>query len=103
MTALRQEATIPAYPLGKPADRHRYGMTPEQAKVYRWLVQNRPHHVPFSLNFRDVAWSIEGNLDTVHDNVIALVERGWIEPADSVGLRTMTYRFVPPVMTFNAP
>ena len=39
---LRIDATVPAYPLGRPADRERFSMTPHQAAVYRWLVACRP-------------------------------------------------------------
>lgn len=96
MSALAQTATRDAYPLGRPLDgRERYGMTHEQAKVYRWLVANRPHDRAFLVNFREAAVSTLC-LAKVHAAVQALVERGWLERDDA------GYRFVHPVMQFKA-
>lgn len=96
MTALAI-ATQPAFPLGKPADRHRYGMTPEQAFVYNWLVRNKPHTRPFAVNFRHVARVMLSGEGNIHQRVAALVERGWLERDDA------GYRFVEPVMWFKGP
>lgn len=96
MTALAL-ATRPAYPLGRPADRDRYGMTPEQACLYRWLVQHKPHDKPFTIGFRAIAplFLLKGH-SKLHDRVAGLVERGWLERDDA------GYRFVHPVMQFKA-
>lgn len=94
MTALALD-TRPAYPLGRPSDRDRYGMTPEQAHVYRWLVKNRPHDRPFAISFREVALAMAAPLGSIHQRVAALVERGWLERDDA------GYRFVHPVMQFR--
>jgi DNA-binding MarR family transcriptional regulator len=96
MTALAL-ATQPAFPLGKPADRDRYGMTVEQGYVYRWLVANRPHDRAFAIQFRDLAQMMASTSGNVHQRVAALVERGWLEREDA------GYRFVHPVMKFKAP
>lgn len=87
--------TRPAYPLGRPADRDRYGMTPEQAHVYRWLVKKRPHDRAFSISFREVALAMASPVGNIHARVSALVERGWLERDDA------GYRFVQPVMQFK--
>ncbi len=100
--AYAYEATVPAFPLGQPKDgRKRYGMTPEQAAVYRWLVMNRPVQGSFCINFRQLAqcMGLEHH-SPVHNQVTALVERGWIAPVD--GLYS-EYRFVHPVMRFREP
>lgn len=90
--------TVPAYPLGEPYDgRPRYGMTPAQADIYRWLVQHKPHHGAFGINFREVAWRMTCHQSKIHDHVRALVERGWIE---DLGEYTK-YRFVHPVKKFK--
>ena len=93
--------TIPAYPIGKPVDgRMRYGMTPEQAHVYGWLVKNRPHDEPFGLQFREVALAMATTAGNVHMRVQALIERGWLmQPPE----HWPAYMFVHPVMTFKAP
>lgn len=92
MTALAKEKCIPAYPLGRPVDgRARYGMTPEQAHVYRWLVKNKPHDMPFSINTRELSVIMATKHSGIHQRVRALVERGWIEGHGSF------YRFVAPV------
>lgn len=88
--------TVPAYPLGKPLDgRERFGMTAEQAALYRWLVNNRPHNEPFKMLFRDVAKRANRDLSKVHDQVAALVERGWLKNVGTL------YAFVHPVMRFG--
>jgi hypothetical protein len=94
MTALAL-ATRPAYPLGKPADRDRYGMTQEQAYVYNWLVKNRPHDRPFAISFRQVALAMASPVNNIHARVIALCERGWLQREDA------GYRFVHPIMTYR--
>ncbi len=96
MTALAFSfATRPAFPLGKPATCDRYGMTPEQANVYRWLVKNRPHRNPFAISFREVAIVMASTHGNIHARVSALVERGWLERN---GAR---YRLVAPIMHFK--
>jgi DNA-binding MarR family transcriptional regulator len=97
MSAVRQEATVPAFPLGRPVDgRERYGMTPEQAHVYRYLVKNRPHKGCFDIKYRDVAVVMVCRHSNVFQRIDGLVERGWLE---KVGSRFM---FVPPVKVFRA-
>ena len=94
MTALAL-ATRPAYPLGKPSDRDRYGMTQEQAYVYNWLVAHRPHDRPFAINFRHLAHLMASTHGNIHARCDALCQRGWLQRDDA------GYRFVQPVMTFN--
>lgn len=95
---LNIEATIPAYPLGKPLDgRARYGMTPEQAYIYNWLVRNRPHDRPFAISFRAVALAMAAPLGNVYTRVQGLIERGWLTRDDA------GYRFVAPIRTFKEP
>jgi hypothetical protein len=95
--------TVPAFPLGVPEDgRPRYGMTPEMACAYRWLVDHKPHEAPFGINFRETAWKMARHGGAMHATVQGLVERGWIEKAEVRGSET-TYQFVRPVMTFKAP
>lgn len=94
--ALAIESTRPAYPLGKPVDRDRYGMTPEQAILYRWLVKNKPHDKPFTINTRAIApLFLVASHSQFHDRVVALVERGWLERDDA------GYSFVQPIMKFK--
>ena len=89
--------TVPAYPLGKPLDgRERYGMTPEQASLYRWLVKNRPHDQPFLMQFRDVGKMSNRSLGKTHVQVAALVERGWLKKVGDL------YAFVHPIRHFKA-
>jgi hypothetical protein len=95
MTALAIETTIPAFPLGQPLDgRARYGMTPEMAHVYNWLVGNKPHHGPFGINFRAMASRMARHKTGIHQSVKSLIERGWLEGTGE------TYSFVHPVMRF---
>lgn len=97
MTALALK-TIPAHPLGIPLDgRARYGMTPEQAHVYGWLVKNRPHDRAFAIAFRHVAQVMASTEGNIYQRVSALVERGWLARDDA------GYRFVQPVMKFREP
>ena len=98
---LRIDATVPAYPLGRPADRERFSMTPHQAAVYRWLVACRPHGEPFALNFRAMATEMGWFLSTLHLCVRGLVERGWLHvvPNNSHTL----YGFVHPIKRFKEP
>jgi len=101
MTLAKSYATIAAYPLGKPDDgRERYGMTPEQAALYRWLIDNRPHDRPFAMEFREIARKTVLSLHSVHERVTALVERGWLTPVVIKGTYT-TYAFVHPIMRFG--
>ena len=97
MTALlRIDATVPAFPLGQPLDgRPRYGMTPEQACLYRWLVKYRPCDGFFSIRLRDVSYCNRISLGNAQQRVSALVERGWLE---QVGQK---FRFVQPVRHFK--
>jgi len=104
MSALAQEATIPAFPLGQPVDgRPRYGMTHEMARTYAWLVKNRPHDAMFYLNFRDVAVGSGTDLSTVHMHLRGLLERGWLHKFDNANHMHIAYAFVHPVMTFRGP
>lgn len=105
MTALAYEITVPAYPLGEPFDgRPRYGMTPEMAEVYRWLVQHKPHHGSFAINFRETGWRMARHYTALHRTVQGLVERGWLECGDlPVKGAGSTYSFVHPVKQFKAP
>lgn len=97
MTALALK-TVPAFPLGRPVDgRERYGMTPEQAVTYRWLVKHRPHDKAFVVSFRVLGRDLMTSEGHAHARVKALVERGWLEREDA------GYRFVHPVMTFREP
>jgi hypothetical protein len=91
--------TVPGYPLGQPVDgRLRYGMTPEQACLYRWLVLQKPHAKPFALNSRSIAWLFHQSSHTgILRLVRGLIERGWLERDDA------GYRFVHPVMHFAEP
>jgi len=111
MTALAHENTVPAFPLGCPSDRPRYGMTPEQAALYRWLVLNRPHNEPFLLDFHGVKRATGMGLHGASKRVEALVERGWLRriigkkrmTSDGPVRRLTRYAFVHPVMMFRAP
>lgn len=90
--------TVAAHPLGKPLDgRDRYGMTPEQARIYRWLVANRPHDEAFTVDYRAAGADLGISCGTVHFCTTALIERGWIEPVGAHG----HYRLVAPVMRFG--
>lgn len=98
MSLEREISTVPAHPLGIPVDgRERYGMTPEQAHVYRWLVKHRPHNGPFRVNFAEIGRVMVCSRWNVFSRVEALVERGWIKPRDAHG----TYEFVQPVKLFR--
>lgn len=100
---LISERTIPAFPLGQPVDgRPRYGMTPEMAAVYRWLVKYKPHNGPFVVHFRETAWGMASHPGALHLTMRGLIERGWLTTDSSPG-RYTTYRFVHPVMQFKAP
>lgn len=96
MTELAIEATVPAFPLGVPVDgRARYGMTPEQAMLYRWLVENRPHDKPFAVSFREAALAHLTGPGSIHCRVMALVERGWLKPV------AKRYVFVEPIQHYG--
>lgn len=96
------DSTIPAFPLGQPLDgRKRYSMTPRQARVYHWLVENRPHGHKFTVDFRGTATSVGMTASAVHFCVMELVDRGWV--AEVIGKVPGIYQFVHPVMRFRAP
>ena len=99
---LISDSTVPAFPLGQPVDgRERFGMTPNQAKLYRWLVDNRPHNQAFQILFREVADAINMNISAVHWLLTELCERGWLHCNHSRNHLKVTYAFVHPVMTFR--
>lgn len=103
MIALEIERTRPAFPLGQPYDgRDRYGMTVEQAHVYRWLVKHRPHDNTFQIDYRDVATCMHSKPSNIHMRICALIERGWLRRSDT-GSGMARYAFVHPVMTFAEP
>lgn len=94
--------TVPAYPLGEPVDgRPRYGMTPDQARAYCWLVNHRPHFGQWQICFTEMCAALETERSTAHMHVMGLVERGWLEPGESNGGHTR-YAFVHPVRMFKA-
>lgn len=98
MTALARESTVPAFPLGIPSDgRPRYGMTPGQAALHRWIVAHKPHTRPFAMSFRFVAQRMAATHGNIHARVTALVERGWLDRDDA------GYRFVHPIMHYAEP
>lgn len=100
---LISENTVPAFPLGQPVDgRPRFGMTPEMARAYRWIVNNRPHDEPFRLLFDDISAGMETERSTVHLLIVGLVERGWLERI-SDGKHLTQYALVHPVMRFKEP
>jgi hypothetical protein len=89
--------TVPGFPLGIPVDgRQRFGMTPEQAIVYRWLVKYRPHDRAFAVDFGELGRTMLSNRSNAFFRVRALVERGWLTHDNG------NYRFVEPVMDFKA-
>lgn len=95
MTALAME-TVPAFPLGRPScGTMRYGMTPEQAILYRWLVKNKPHTEGFRINFRQAAMLFLTGHSKIHARATALVERGWLKKD---GQR---YSFVEPIQHYR--
>lgn len=92
--------TVPGFPLGQPEDgRPRYGMTPDQADLYRWLVAHKPHGEAFGVNFRETAWRMARHPDGIFKCARSLVERGWLESEG--GSPNAVYRFVHPVMKFK--
>ena len=97
--------TVPAFPLGQPVDGlPRYGMTPEQACLYRWLVKHKPHDGPFEINFRAIApLFLVSAHSLIHDRVMNLIERGWISPHGNGKRLTGRYRFVHPIKQFRMP
>jgi DNA-binding MarR family transcriptional regulator len=99
--AAQQDRTVPAFPLGRPADRDRYSMTPAQAELYRWLVEQRPHHTPFQMHFRDAARDLGGGSGSIHYLMRELVDRGWV--SSTGGGAHAQYQMVPPVMRFGPP
>jgi hypothetical protein len=95
--------TVPGFPLGQPEDgRPRYGMTPEMALTYNWLVKHRPNARPFGINFRELGLRMLTSEGSMFKRVQSLVERGWLEIAEQRP-GASTYRFVHPVMTFRGP
>lgn len=105
MTALARERTVPAFPLGRPVDgRERFGMTPEQARIYRWLVQNKPLDKEFKPRCREVSRETGISLHAVHHSMRELDARGWLIGIPCKPSAVVTkYRFVQPVMMFKAP
>jgi hypothetical protein len=91
--------TRPAYPLGRPVDgRLRFGMTPEQAFLYRSLVAEvEDEYASFSINTRLYAKRLHR---TSHSHIFRhiehLIERGWIM-VSGYG----RFKFVHPVMRFK--
>ncbi len=78
MTALAID-TVPAFPLGLPTDGTlRYGMTPEQAILYCWVLKHKPHTEAFQINSRIIASLFLTSHSLIHDRISALVERGWL-------------------------
>lgn len=91
--------TVPAFPLGQPLDgRERYGMTPEQACLYRALVKAMPHDKAFRMKYRSAAAKMGTDASRLHVRMQALVERGWIHQH-----RRGVYGFVAPVKLFAVP
>lgn len=98
MSLAYAQDTVPAFPLGQPEDgRDRYGMTPEQACVYRWLVKHRPHDQPFAIGFSLLGRLMMCSKGNAFQRVSALVERGWLD-RDAGG-----YRLVKPIRQFKEP
>lgn len=95
--------TVPGFPLGQPHDgRPRYGMTPSQAAVYRWLVRNKPHDGHFKPNCRECAAATGIALNWVHKALTELCDRGWLDAIlCASGSRASNYAFVHPVMTLR--
>lgn len=102
MSLARAYDTVPAFPLGQPVDgRDRYGMTPEQAALYRWLINNRPNDRPFIMDFRDIARKTVIGLYHAHLRVQGLVERGWLAVSADENHMQRRYSFVQPIMRFE--
>lgn len=104
MSALaHSEATVLAHPLGIPLDgRKRFSMTPEQARIYAWIVTNVTAPV-FPVNSREVGAHIGISHSRVHDLVCALIERGWLYRVRGRTHLETAYGFVQPVMRFSEP
>lgn len=99
MSVAHAYETVPAFPLGIPVDgRERYGMTPEQAILYRWLVKYRPHDGDFKINMQQAASVMLCKRWNIHERIKALVERGWIKPTTAG-----RYAFVQPVKVYKGP
>lgn len=99
MSAVAYADTVPAHPLGIPVDgRKRYGMTAEQAHIYRWLVRHLPHDSEFKINFQRLGDAMVCKRWNAFTRVQSLVERGWIAPTGSG-----RYAFVHPVKMFREP
>jgi DNA-binding MarR family transcriptional regulator len=75
-------------------------MTPPQARLYRWLVESRPHHIPFQMHFRDVEVEIGIGKASLHRCMQGLIERGWVEPLAN-GAHTQ-FQMVRPVKRFRS-
>lgn len=98
MSLAHSHDTVPAHPLGIPVDgRERYGMTPEQAALYQWLIRNRPTDGLFQMRFRQICKARSTWPNRLHQMTENLVARGWLHKE---GRR---YCFVKPVMHFKAP
>ena len=102
MTALAyHEGTVLAHPLGIPLDgSNRYGMTPAMARLYRWLVHNRPHSSEFSLSFRDASEALGADVSSIHYCAVGLEERGWLRRFNRRGHHPL-FAFIHPVMNFR--
>jgi hypothetical protein len=99
MSLAHAQDTIPAHPLGIPVDgRPRYGMTPDQACLYRALVKAMPHDKAFRMKFRTAAAKMGIDTSRLHVRMQALVERGWMHQH-----RRGVYGFVAPVKLFKVP
>lgn len=97
MSAVAYTDTVPAHPLGIPVDgRARYGMTPEMAFAYGWLVKNRPPDSGFRINFSQLGATLVIKRHHAFKLVVSLMERGWIDQ-----IAHGEYCFVHPVMCFR--
>lgn len=95
MPALASNRTVPAYPLGRPTDgTPRFGMTPEMAILYRWLVKHKSHDQSFVLNSRVIGALFLTSHSRIHERIHALSDRGWIKKDGG------KYRFVEPIQHY---
>jgi len=76
-------------------------MFPAQARVYRWLVRNRPHHVTFKLDFREVGAALDTQHSRIHYCVTELVARGWLYTVENKA--HTRFGFVRPIMHYPEP
>lgn len=82
------------YPLGRPDDRDRYGMTPEQAHAYHMMIEYRDVHGELPSMRTLVEMRGHTSAGPMHRIFQCLVERGWIK---NVG---HSYELVDPVIRF---